>query len=545
MFHRSRCARINVKLLVVLIVVTVALGVSLVAARQIHRSALSERALAAGEAAFGSKDWPAAVKNYRRYLGRNPDNIEILRKYAEACLSIRPLDAATVGGAISAYRRVMQLTSFDETACERLAMLYGSIGNFGELASIARARIEHDPNDRQGPLWLAEALIRLNKTAAARQTLQTLIEDIETLPDRHVEYVRACVQMSQLADSATSPQPETPAGAENAAPPTPLEWLNKAVEYAPDSVEALVCRAQFHRRTAGSPDANEQGRSASLALARQDFDAADAHGTDDPRIRLVLGAEWMAFGELDRVAAELRAVDKLLQEKLEAGFFDVGDWTVARFLLASELATRKGAATEAASLADEALAVLKEQRHRVRVLPSAIPLYVAAGKVSEARRFLDEYLGLLHAQEGSRESPRRLAGLQALVAGAENRPYAVIDALEPVVGNDSSGSGLRRLLAEAYDRTGQAGRAVKALGQYRRLNPQDPQAMRELARQYSRLADWKNAVEAATLAESLGSTDVALKLLRIGASINLMIARRDGAPTEEIKRLSAELADLR
>jgi len=114
-----------------------------------------------------------------------------------------------------------------------------------------------------------------------------------------------------------------------------------------------------------------------------------------------------------------------------------------------------------------------------------------------------------------------------------------------VAGNDLSSPGLWRLLAEAYDRTGQTGRAVKTLVQYRRLNPQDPQAMRELARQYFKLGDWKKAFDTASIAESLGSTDFALKLLRIGAGVNLAVAERDSARAEELKKLSAELADLR
>jgi tetratricopeptide (TPR) repeat protein len=546
MLHRNRCGKVNVKLVVILILVTAAVGVSLVVARQTRRSVLSEKAFAAGEAAFGNKDWPAAAKSYREYLGRNPNDIGILRKYAEACLSVRPLDAAVVSGAISAYRRIIELVPGDDVAYQKLAMLYGGVGNFEELGSVARARLAREPNDLKAPLWLAEALARSNKTAEARQMLTTFMARLQPLPDRHVEYVRACVQMSQLAASEPSPKPRATAGDANSPPPpTPLDWLNKAVDYSPDSAEVLVSRAQFQRRMAEMPATSAQDKSTFLALARKDLEAADAKGTEDPRVRFLLGAEWMAHGELDRAAAELGAIEKLPPEKLKEHFFDLSDWTVARFLFASELAARKGAAGEAASLADETLKMLTEKRHRAQVLSSAIPLYAAAGRVAEARRCLDEYLGLVRAQEGAAESPRRLAGLQALVAGAENRPYAVIEALEPIVANDSSNPGLWRMLAEAYDRTGQAGRAVKALVQYRRLNPQDEQAMRELARQYCKLGDWQKAYDTATAAESLGSTDLVLKLLRIGAGINLAAGQRDSARTGGLKKLSAELAILR
>ena len=156
MRYRTRCAKISVKVLVIVILVTVALGMSLFAARQVRRSILSKMSLEAGQAAFESKDWQAVVRNFMEYLGRNPDDVDILKKYAKAQLSIRPLDAANVAQAIAAYRSVIQLAPFDEVAYDQLAMLYSGTGNFDELAYIARTRLEHVPDDRNAPLWLAE-----------------------------------------------------------------------------------------------------------------------------------------------------------------------------------------------------------------------------------------------------------------------------------------------------------------------------------------------------------------------------------------------------
>ena len=47
-------------------------------------------------------------------------------------------------------------------------------------------------------------------------------------------------------------------------------------------------------------DANEATKRASRTLARRDLEAADALGTDDPRLRYSLGVEWMLLGDLDR-----------------------------------------------------------------------------------------------------------------------------------------------------------------------------------------------------------------------------------------------------
>jgi tetratricopeptide (TPR) repeat protein len=532
MLHRNVCARVNVIVLGVVVVAVAAIGVAVLAARQIHRTTLSETYLRAGKTAFENKDWPEASKNFKKYLGQNPDDVEVLRKYAEACLSTRPLDAHAVSGAIAAYRRIARLAPVDEVAYAKLATLYTGIGNFEELAHIARARLEHDPNNRKAPLWLAEALIRLNKPEDANQVLEKCIGKLDALPNKHVEYVQACSYMSEIAL----------AGGSNGAKTKALEWLNKAVDYAPDSSEALTYRAMFYRQATEIPGIDENDR---LTFARKDLESSDARGTDNPRICLLLATEWLAHGELDRTAAELEAGKYFSQEALEQQFFDVNEWVIARFLLSTELLRRRGTTAEAASLADKALSSLTEQGHRVRVLPSAILLYVAAGKAPEARRCLDEYLGIVRTQKEPVDSPQRLAGLRALVAGAENRPYAVIDALTPTVGTGASNPELLRMLTEAYSKTDQAGRAINVLNQYRRLNPQDPHATLELAKQYFTLGDWKRAYETASTAESPDSLGLALKLLCVGARVNMAVGQRGHADAGEIQKLAAELWDLR
>jgi len=535
MFKPNRCAKINVKVLAVLILVTVAIGSSLFAAREVRRNLLSKMDLDAGQAAFEKGDWATASKHLQRYLGRNPDDVEVLKKYAKARLSIRPLDAPGVGGAIAAYRRVIQLDPLDKIAYEKLAQLYAGIGNFEELAYIAQTRVGLDPNDLKAPLWLADALIRLRKTDEAKRTLGDFVKALEALPERPAEYVQACSLMSQVLSSPAS------TGTRNEA----LEWLNRAVEACPKSVEALAYRARFYRERSQIPGTSVQDVQDKSALARKDLEAADALGTKNPRIRLFLGAEWLEHGEYDRAAAELQAVENLSQEALAEYFFDVQDWTVARFLFASQLAIKRKAAAEGVSGADEVLTVLTEKTHRLRVLPSAAMLYVAAGKVAEARACLDEYLEIMYAQEGPAESKLGLFYLQALVARAEEKPYVVIDVLQPAVVADASRPELWQLLAEAYSQTDQTRRAVSALIRYLRLRPRDPEVTLQLAKEYLKLRDWNRAFEATRLAESMDPTDIVVRLLRIEASIYRVAEQSYRMDPSSVEALSTELAQLR
>ena len=83
MLYQCRPARINIKLLIIGLVLVVALAGSLVAVRQVRRSALSKKYLAAGQSAYEAKNWPTAYRHFQEFLDLDPDNIEILKKLAE------------------------------------------------------------------------------------------------------------------------------------------------------------------------------------------------------------------------------------------------------------------------------------------------------------------------------------------------------------------------------------------------------------------------------------------------------------------------------
>lgn len=533
MLSWNRRAKINVKVLVILIVVVVGLGIALVAARQVRRNILSKRDFAAGTAAYEKGDWSAACKHFQEYLGRNPDDLEILKKYAEARLAVRPTEPGHLSQAMAAYRRILQLDPLQDTPYEKLAMLYAGLGNFEDLAYIANMRLEHEPNDLNGPLWLSEALVQLNRTNEARETLSKFIERLENDPEDHDEYVRACAQMSNIEVASNT------AGSTGRA----LEWLNKAIARFPHSVEALAARARFYRLAPTVPDANQAQRA---QLARQDLTQADEIGTNDPRIRLFLAAEWMAYGQFDRVAAELEAADGLSTEELEERYFDLNTWTVERFRVASELMMRTGNIAEGVALAARVLDRLEERGHRLSVLPAAIRLYVAAGgeaHAAQAAVLLKEYEDALYVMQRATQAKQELAYLRALVARVQGNSYAVIDALQPIMAAGSGHPELLRLLAEAFSRTDQPRRAIDMMLQYLRQRPDDPGMILRLTNEYLRLQDWTRALEMARLGQSINPTDISLQLLRIEAGIHVA-AEQETLDRARLQALREELAAL-
>ena len=536
MLDRNRSAKINVKVLIILIIITSAIGASLFTARQIRRSLLSKMAIDEGNAAYEKEDWETAYKNFQEYLGRNPDDIEILRKYAKARLSVRPIEAPNVMQAVAGYRRIMQLDPLDKDAYEQLIKIYSAIGNFEELAYITRNRIADDPNDWKATLKLAEALNGLNKKDEAQQVLDKLIKELEAdIPAKHIEeYVQACGLMSQiiLGDVTTLDKSKA------------LEWLNRAVDNAPESVEALARRARLYREMSQRPGQSEQNVQKNMGFARIDLEAADVLGTEDPRIRLLLAEEWIAHSEPNLAEKELQAAESLPQEKLEESFFDISNWTVARFMLASRLDGLRGNTAEAIEKVDKILKELTEKRFRVLVLPTAIMFYVGVNRVSDANECLDEYIDAIYTQHADAAQRQSIAYLQALVARGYENSYGVINALQQFVMSGSSSPEVWRLLAEAFIRTDQTRRAVNAIIQYLRLRPQEPEMTLQLAKEYFKLQDWGKAFETARMAELLDPTNIAIKMIRIEASINVS-AENPEENTPNLQLLANELAQLR
>ena len=524
-WKKNNNARINKKILFILILVVTAIGASLVASRQILRNILSKKSLEAGQAAFANKDWVSAYTNFQEYLGRNPDDVEILRKYAEAKLLVRPVNSDLIAGAISAYRRIMQLDPKDESVYEKLVQLYGGIGNYEELKYIADKKLEFAPNDKNAPLWKADALLNMNKIQEAQVTLQQLINDIESSSKRYPdEYVKACFRMSICITDVDS---------SSEAAKKALEWLDKAVDYADKSAEAYVNRARFYCDTLSDH-----------LVAKKDLEKADTLNPENPKIRYVSAAQWITLGKYEKAAAEVEAVDKLSQQTLQKYYLDIKDAEVARFLLLSDLALRQGKIKKAVSLADASLPGLTEERHRIQVLPSAVRVYAIDGNDTQARKYLEEYLDDLKKIGGTYLSSLKTTYLQALVAFAEKKPYLVINLLQPAVVNNANAGELWQLLGQAFSRTNQHRRAIDALTKYLTIFPKDFEMLRLLAKEYSVQKQWSKAYENAAEAESLVPDDINAQLLRIESGLHLAIENPGEPNVSALEKFSSELAKL-
>jgi tetratricopeptide (TPR) repeat protein len=304
------------------------------------------------------------------------------------------------------------------------------------------------------------------------------------------------------------------------------------------------------------------GQNAVLARSKADIEKAEALKPDDPRVILGLAAEWMRLGEFERAEAALKLLDTMLvpvsdsegkviafrlgddKAFLAYDIVDPVDLVVARFRVAFPIVAYRRVAEEGVALADRTLGVLKQQHHRMAVLPAAVELYVAGGKTAAARACVDEYLKAADMQQVP-EPREKVAWLKALVAQAEGDHMGAIAAMEPV-----ASAGLRdlrawRVLAHAYGRTGQPQPAARALDECRRLGAQDPQTMLWLVREYRSQGRMDKALEVATSAVQLSPDSLPAAVLRIETAALAAPEKPDAKGRADLDRLAADLASLR
>ncbi len=542
MRRKHRAGRVNWKLVIVLAVVAVALVAGAFLARNIRNQIIGSSALMAGQEALkhDPPDYAEGVKQLREYLSRYPENVEVLKQYAEANLKVRPLETANLLGAIDAYRRVLRLNAADESAYRSLAILYGLTGNAGELAHVAGKRLEQAPGDPEATIWLARALLAGNareQRDEARKLLDNpaeplgLIQRLEKRSEKSPQYLRACEILSGIA-SGSGADPELAKAAA-------LKWLDRAVQYDPQSPEAYVLRARFGRV---SGQGKEQPTKDRLAALKADLAKADALNPADPRVRLALAEEWLQDGDFDRAADELKAVDAIGDDVLaNYEILDPADVKARAFLTRAELLIRKGDMAGGGALADSTLAVITGKRHRSLVLPMAVDLYAAGGQAAKARACLDEYLAMTRTLAVP-EPREKTAYLEAVVARAEGNHGRVIEVLEPVVTAGVTDPRLWLLLGDAYRQTGQSQLAVWALGECRSLSPRSAAAAAELAGECRKLGRWNEVLQAASDAERLGTDDLATRLLGIEAVAVLAPGWSPEAQKTELERAAKELA---
>ena len=496
---RLSLARINWRFLGILALVLVLTVGSLGAGHWFFHRCAADRALAAGDAAWRAKAWQEASRQWRVYLEKHPDNLDVLLRYAKANLEIRPQGPKELGAALGAYTQYLHLKPGDAEASSRICHLFASVRNYKMVAEYARKRLAVAPNDVPAVISLGRALLALDKRDEATELLTKFVKV-------HPAEVEPYTILSDMALLRTS----------DVAQAESLEWLDRAIRNNPTSAEALARRARFHQKV--KPDAQ---------AARADLEAAERLKPDDLKSLLLLAEGWFDAGELELASEKLDVIRRFEQDLPPDGEVNLRNLALGVFVAEGNLMLRQGRKEEGVRLADRALDKLVGMRREV-FLPLGVDLYLAAGRIDIARRLVDEYQVSVLARSKPEESVlNQLALLQAGLAGAENQPNRVINLIEPLVVGKTVGVPIVggaesvqvwRLLARAYSMTGQDRRALEALDRYVLRRPNDAEAVLELGQAYYRQGNFARAVEYAAAAERLRPDSLQAKLLSIMAS---------------------------
>ncbi len=516
MLSRRQPARLNVRALIILVAILALLGGGAVGGYLIRKRVAASRAFAAGLAALASSDYNEAVRHLRRYLERYPDDEATLRRYADAQTRVQPLEAGNMMAAVGAYRRLLRMRPGDAELCGALMRLYACIPQAENIEYISRQRLDAAPDDVEATLWLAKALISLNKHAEAESKLTALLAKDPTLVEAY-----ALLALIDFRDGSSIGEAKANKRLTDAV--TACEAASDAGEQL---AEAYVARAAFD-------------------LEIEDFDAArlDAEAAEraSPSRRATLqqlAEVWLKLRSWDHVRKTIAAIDRVSAGQPNKEI-DPDRLALRRFQVETQLILSQANPKEsgAGALADRALAELPSLERSLFLL-SGVDLYVAAGEWHKARECVDEFraaaeranrlvqsadpIEVAEAQIAVFEAQETIVDPQSpsdKVAAAESERSRAIERLEAVLKRNPLEGRAWKLAAIAYALTGDGAASLDRLEQYYQRSPADGRVALDLARGFNRLRDWAKCAKYARAAAREADYAAEATRLRIEAGL--------------------------
>jgi len=579
MSHIMRSARVNVRLLVILAILFGILGGGMLIGHKLRTRAAAQKALASAKVALAERNWPVAISQLRQYLGRHPDDAEMLVQYARAHLEVRPLLRDNYMSAMQAYRQYLRLRPDDRKAAHELGRLYINYGEFNEAAYIYRRLIEDGEaardaggqpiEDPQAWLGLATAFMLQHKHAEAigdseHAPLRVLLTRYPQTPEAYVlmctllerEYtiaVRDAAREVLLFDAQSrADTAETqPATAPTDLPEDPRELaraiLDLGVRNNPDSALLRVHRARFRRLIARETPLEV----AELEAARRDLEAAERLRPQDPEVLFQLFDEWyesvyarVVPDRLERAAAVLDRLAGLDPAVLAEHREKIEDLKISVLLGQARLAFKR-ADTEARLALAERWRELEGDNRR-KFLPFATRLYLLAGRLDLAEEAVKAYKAGIEDMAGVNQAVRdSVTLLDASLAWARGHWYDVIDLVESIVlsGRTEGTATAPGLLAGAYASTGQHQRLLHLMELNQRQWLVDQGVLHPAVVSAMALNRWVEAERYARLLEQLEPENLNARVLRIQASGAVLAGSRVAA--DEMEGLIKETAALR
>ncbi len=488
----------NWKLAIVLLMGFVVLGATAVGLRRWQRSRRAENALPRGLDAYKQQRWEEAASNLGRYLGVNRGDVNVLLKYAEAQLKIRPGKPNRVQQAIAAYWEVLRIDKSNAEAAKRLCEIYlYLIGSPGEAELIARKRIEtnKDPELRR---LLALALAAQRKFAEAATELKSIIAE-------HPDQILAYETLGRLTQQRPEEFPDSAA-----------DSFNQAVDRNPSSALAHIIRAGFLL----------QNGKAAEAIA--DLEQAEKLDLTDPDVRLRLAMEYINAGVLDKAEKHLAAVQVVKPTNLML-------WQTW-----SQLALKSQSQAKMVEVAEAGLQELSS--YPWDFLPTAAEMFIRAGQLDRA----SECLSQMRQKE---LLPATVAFLGGLIAEQKGQTYEAVKAWRRSIelGEIELANRIPQIRLALATGLSRLGDTQSALRELRRLVSEMPNffaGRMALVRQLARAGNWPEVAEQAYRANQLSPQNLEAKLYYLRARMYLLAMQPTPATAEMWQEIEKELASL-
>jgi len=473
-----------VSIITLAVIVVTAFGL-----RKWQRKRMAYAGRETGLKAYQNRSWEKAAKNLGRYIAINRTDVEILIKYADAQLNIKPLKPTNIYQGVATYRTILRIDKNNSEAAEKLVRLYLQMGIFSEAELIARRHLQTNKNPDIRRM-LAVSLAEQRKFKEAAIQLQAIIKE-------YPEQVSAYETLGQL----TKHYPEE-------FPGESVSWFNKAIKNNPSSSHAFIARAAFYL---GSNN---------LAGAIADLQEAEKLDLSDLMMKLRLIKEFTNAGMFDKARRHLKAA--YAQDPARQELWQI--W--------ASLAMKVGSKNEMLKTAQTGL---KELASFVwDFMPVASELFIRCGKLDRAGDCIEKL-------KEKNINGKKVAFLEGLLAEANKQDHKAIICWRRAIQAGDNSLRLRLVLAAALARTSDNQSAILQLRTLVIEQPRLYQGHLELAKMLARTGNWAEAAEQAHLAMQINPENLRANLLSIQARLRLIEDNTTGIKEQMWQNMEKQL----
>ncbi|MGE3182980.1 MAG: hypothetical protein AB7N71_15235, partial [Phycisphaerae bacterium] len=491
---KTRTAAVNVRFLLLLILLVAIVGGGAVGARLYQKRARAANALAAAEKATAAQQWETAYEEYITYLKQYPDDEEVLRKYATAVMNTRPRLRDHLGRAVTAYRRILRSSPDDKEILSKLFGVYRAVRNYSDMQFVARKQAE---KSTEAMLALAYAKLGQEKVNDAKSDVDDVLNQLKNVTAPNEQKTNAYVLRYQIAKI------EHPDDMDAQRLP-----LREAIDFDPNAFDPQSLLAQLYRekarevmRKTQQPDTESMNKAREILVRIQPQNAMQD---------IIIGNEWLQHRELEKAQEFLDTAQARPDPvAIPNGFPVTSDWLLAQFTLQSRIALSKGELpANGTDYVQKTLDAFEAREYRFRAEPEAIQMYLLEfeiatreGDTARAQRALADATRTNQSYRESvaampvKPSANLIAFLDGLLAHARGDYYEAIKLIEPLVQDLSTVSPeLCALLSDAFGKTGQIRRAVRAMERVQSTGGRLSRGMRDqLFAWYVELEDFERA----------------------------------------------------